>query len=91
MAKRSWIVGLPTLEKEAEMEQIYQEALAFRQRLTVLVNKRIDSNRGFLISKKQYDSPNWPYLQADGIGYERAMDEILNLIGAHNVSNQEGD
>lgn len=91
MSKKSWVVGLGSLEKEDEMEKIYEEAIAFRKRLSVLLNKRIDSNRGFLISRKQYECPNWAYLQSDGIGYERAMNEVLNLIGAHNVSNQESE
>jgi hypothetical protein len=91
MTKRTWTVGLGSLEKEAEMEQIYHEALVFRQRLALLINKRIDSNRSSLIARKQYDSPNWPYLQSDGIGYERAMNEILNLVGSKNVSNNEDD
>jgi hypothetical protein len=32
------------------------------------------------ISKNSYDSPNWAALQADGIGYERAINEIIALL-----------
>lgn len=32
------------------------------------------------LSKSSYDNPNWPYLQADLIGYKRALTKVKEII-----------
>lgn len=45
------------------------EALTYALKTKIKKPKTID-----------YDSPSWPYLRADIDGYNRALDEILDLI-----------
>jgi hypothetical protein len=32
------------------------------------------------VNVEEYNNPNWAYKQADGVGYARAYQEIVNLI-----------
>lgn len=32
------------------------------------------------VSKAEYESPSWPYLQADHVGYMRALREVIELL-----------
>lgn len=51
-----------------------------RKRIAEVLQKKIDSNHVYATSKDRYDSPSWPYLQADSVGYTRAIKEIISLI-----------
>jgi hypothetical protein len=77
--KTSWIQGL-NKEQETEMRREYKGSALLRSRLSKLLEDKIDAARtkGRLVST--YDNPNWALLQADQIGYERALYEIISLI-----------
>jgi len=49
-----------------------------RQRLKEICQKEMEGS--YDLSKSQYDCPNWQMLQADSVGYRRALDKILRLI-----------
>lgn len=42
------------------------------------IHKRLKSAKP--CSRKDYDNPNWAYKQADFIGYERACNELLDIL-----------
>jgi hypothetical protein len=48
---------------------------AFKRMKEILVKKR-KSN-----TSTDYDKASWPFYQADNNGYNRALQEVLNLIG----------
>lgn len=77
--KTSLVKGLEKDAKE-EAEVMFTQAYMFR----LLVIKRLEDKVRIARSKAKdqqcYQSPNWPYLQADIIGYERAMEEVISLL-----------
>lgn len=77
--KKSWTEGLePELEKVIRGD--FKSSLIIRNRLKTLIEKKIESARTASLSKADYEIPNWAFKQADGIGYERALKEIIDLI-----------
>lgn len=56
--------------------------------MKVLLLEKIDASAKEGRLKELYESPSWPYLQADKRGYERAMQEIIDLISDVNVSKE---
>ena len=75
--KTVWTSGI---EKDAkdEMKQAYGAATLLRKRLASLCQDKIDG--AFTLNTDEYDCPNWVYKQADTIGYQRALKEVLSLI-----------
>lgn len=68
---------------EQEQMEIRQEFIAsahLRKRLITLMNERIDSARTKCISSSSYENPSWAYLQADNVGYERALKEVISIL-----------
>lgn len=51
-----------------------------RKRLVELLQEKIGVSHQVGCSKNAYNNPNWPYVQADHRGYERALHEIIDLI-----------
>ena len=49
-----------------------------RNRLIELCEDEIKGS--YQLSKSQYDSPNWQLLQADSVGYRRALEKVISLI-----------
>lgn len=71
--------GLTGQEKE-EMKSSFLSSAALRQRVILLLHEKISTAQKESISKDAYNSPNWPYIQADACGYQRAMQEIISLL-----------
>lgn len=68
---------------EKETKEIRQEFVAsahLRKRFIQLFEERIVSSRSKTIASSTYDSPNWAYLQADNVGYERALKEVISIL-----------
>lgn len=79
--KSSWTLGLN--EKEAEeIESIFKANARLRERAIAILQKRIDTSHTARNKKDSYEKASWPYLQADACGYERAMQEIIDLLSA---------
>ncbi len=77
--KSSWTQGLePDIEKEIRGD--FKSSLLIRRRLAVLLEEKIRSNRKAAVNKEGYEVANWAYKQADGIGFERALQEVISLI-----------
>jgi hypothetical protein len=77
--KSTWTAGLDE-EQEKEIREEFVHSSFLRSRLTQLLNDKIMSGAEFRNSKKQYEYAAWPYLQADSVGYERALREIISLL-----------
>lgn len=75
--KTTWIKGLD--EKSAEEIRLdFKSSKLLRGRLIELCKEGISSS--YELSRSQYDCPNWQMLQADSIGYRRAMEKIISLL-----------
>lgn len=77
--KVSWTTGLTT-EQKKEIEMEYQASQTLRRRLAVLLEKKQSSAYNHTLKEDAYDSPNWGFKQADAVGYQRAIQEIIDLI-----------
>lgn len=77
--KTSWKDSL-TPEKKKEIELEFNSSTILRNRLIYILNKKIKSSTTETRLKASYDSPNWGLLQADAIGYERALLEVISLL-----------
>ena len=77
--KTTWTEGLSPEDAKRTKED-YVKSAALRNRLVTMLNKRADAEMSASLAKKGYDSPNWSLLQADLVGYQRCIKEIINLI-----------
>ena len=77
--KLTWTKGLVDPQK-SEIKALYQANAVFRERQKVILQEKIDSIRKKNVVELSYDSPNWALKQADAVGYERALQEIINIL-----------
>lgn len=77
--KTIWKAGL-SVEQKRLMEGEFSSSALLRDRLSQILNKKIDEGRASARSTSSYETPNWGLVQADHIGYERAMYEVLSLL-----------
>lgn len=82
--KVSWTQGL-TKEQADILRQDYATAIGLRIRLKALLEDKQDEIRKAVRSKNAYENPNWSFVQADAIGYERAISDIISLISDKSV------
>lgn len=64
----------------SEIKNEYLGSPLLRKRLVELLVKRQATSLKKRRGEDIYDSPNFALLQADQIGYERALDEVIALI-----------
>lgn len=77
--KNSWIKGLDEQQK-SDITSSYNASTLMRRRLIEILKDKSDTSNKTARSKTTYDNPNWAYLQADAVGYERALYEIIDLL-----------
>ncbi len=77
--KITWTKGLVGEEKE-EMKRLFLSNAFFRRRAQVILQDKIDIIRQKNTAEAAYESPNWALKQADAVGYERALQEVINLL-----------
>jgi hypothetical protein len=77
--KVAWTKGL-TKEEAIECRSEFVGSVRTRERLKALLLEKADSARKAARSGSNYDNPNWALSQADSIGYEKALFEIISLI-----------
>jgi len=68
-----WFTG--TKERDKVKQDIALAGNAFI-RLSSILTKKLKDN-----SSTDYDKASWPFLQADNNGYNRALQEVLKLLG----------
>lgn len=77
--KTTWTSGLTGQEK-IDITASFNASTVIRRRLAVICNTK--SRDSYALTKDQYENPNWNLLQADAIGYKRAMREIVSILGS---------
>lgn len=77
--KTSWIAGC-TPEETQIIRSDFKGSIYIRKRLETLLQEKINSSMSSTRKKDCYASASWPYLQADAVGYERALTEVISLI-----------
>ena len=77
--KTSWLQGLEA-EKSKDVQRNFSESVVMRKRLIeLLLDKRTLSQKK-CCSENLYNNPSWAYVQADSRGFERALNEVIELI-----------
>lgn len=84
--KTTWTAGLKP-EQSDEMRRDFGASSLLRERLQEILNEKIEARRRVTRGADQYNSASWAYMQADAIGYERALVEIISLISSHDATN----
>lgn len=79
--KTSITAGL-SKERQEEVRGAFTASSAFRERLTEILDKKINTTKTSKTSLESYESPSWAYLQADANGYERAIREVISLLSS---------
>ena len=82
--KTSLTKGLSQAQS-TELRKDFEHSTILRRRVVELLREKIESRRGESLSKDEYNSPSWAYKQADAIGYERAMQEVISLLSSESV------
>ncbi len=77
--KHSLTNGLD-VDAKSDLEGTFIAALLLRKRLAVVLAKKIEDARAGSVKKEKYDCANWAYLQANNVGYERAMRELIEMM-----------
>lgn len=77
--KTSWVAGC-TPEQAILIRSDFKGSFSMRKRLGALLEEKISSSMSSTRKKDCYASASWPYLQADAVGYERALTEVISLI-----------
>lgn len=82
--KTIWTSGL-SKDKASELKADFIHSVYLRQRLSEILQNRIESARDAVVSSSRYESPSWAYIQADNIGYERGLREIISLLDSNSL------
>lgn len=81
--KLTWTADLPE-ERQREIERSFHASYITRQRLEEILRDKINTARKATRSNDRYTSPSWAYQQADSIGFERALEEVISLLMSKN-------
>lgn len=75
----SWTTGLSKNEKK-ELEYAINNSSVVFNRLRHILDQRLEASIADQHSQLKYETPNWPLLQADYIGYQRAIKDLLTFF-----------
>ncbi len=75
------IAGLTPQSKE-EVVASFNASGLLRERLTTILDKKLQASKTTKVSVETYANPSWAYLQADANGYERAIKEVISLLSS---------
>lgn len=82
--KTSWLQGLTDQQKK-DLRIEFSSSTNLRKRLIQLLEDKADEKRKKLRNSDNYEKASWALEQADGIGYERAIFEVISLIESSSV------
>lgn len=77
--KTSLLSGLNEEQKKIVRAE-FKGSPALREKLAELATKKIESIRTKARSTTAYELASWDKMQADSIGYERALMEIISIL-----------
>lgn len=85
--KTSLTAGLD-VERKKEVEANFKASALFRETLEKHLRSKIETARKTTRTKEAYADSSWAFRQADGIGYERALFDVISLLSSKSVEEQ---
>ena len=76
--KTVWTASVKDRQVKEDIKASFKASTVVRRRLKEMCQGKVESS--FSLSKDSYDCPNWTYKQADTVGYQRALKEIMSLL-----------
>jgi hypothetical protein len=67
-------------EDENEIKRLYEGSYTLRQRYIDLLEKDIESVHASMRDQQNYDSPAWPYLQAEKIARVKEIQRMIDFL-----------
>lgn len=67
-------------EEKENFEVYFRNSRQILERLQFIIEQKIKKSNTDKISDEGYNTPNWPYKQADHNGYVRALEEVWQLL-----------
>ena len=83
-----WIKHLKNKKEKEEFKGSVIRSDFLLERIRVFCKQRVDESKP---NKVSYKTGSWAYEMADHIGYERAMNEVMNFCTIKEVDNTDGD
>ena len=77
--KTIWTDGLNAEEKQ-RIKDDYASSASLRKRLTEMLTKMQDAERNASLSRNAYECTNWALMQADAVGFQRALKNVIDLL-----------
>lgn len=78
--KVEWFVDCKNPDEKEERREIVQSGRPLRELLQMILEKRLQRVQEDRKKRSLYDSPNWAFIQADLVGAERELTELLSLM-----------
>ena len=72
-----WFMHLPKGEAQDAMKTSVVSAAHVLERLAEICYEKMEADGKSTTA--DYESPGWPYRQADKVGYARALQEVIDL------------
>lgn len=67
-------------DEQVGLRQSFVSAHEFRYALTQVLKDKQENARKSSLGSDRYECANWAYKQADNVGYQRAIEEILKYL-----------
>lgn len=75
-----WTRGLKTTEEKAKRRDLVLGSAHIFEALRSILEAELKENRRLQEAEKMYEIPNWEVYQADRIGVNRTLSNIISLI-----------
>ncbi|AJT60710.1 hypothetical protein [Citrobacter phage CVT22] len=69
-------------QEDKDIRSSYAEGFILRKRLTQILKDKFEGKMKTAMSNDAFDSPSWAFMQAESIGYSKALKEIISLLDA---------
>lgn len=77
--KSRWFNSLEADERN-ELEREFKSCVRVREKIIEILTKDVESLQNSMGNEKDYNSPSWPYIQADKLGEVKALKKLISLF-----------
>lgn len=86
----AWTKGLRKgSQEDKDIRALYAESFILRKRLLTILQDKFDIKVKAAMNSDNFDSPSWAYVQAESIGYAKALKEIMTILDASDKKDEK--